>query len=53
MIASTALALAMIAAFALIGGGLHLLIRRKECGKGLLMLTAAAVLIANVAIVTV
>ncbi len=43
----------MIAAFMLTAGGLHLLIRRKERGKGLLMLVAAAVLVANVAILSV
>jgi high-affinity Fe2+/Pb2+ permease len=51
-IAVAALSLAMIAAFALTGGGTYLLIRRKEGKQGVLMLMAAAVLFANVLIWT-
>lgn len=51
-IAVTALSLAVIAGFALIGGGVYLLIRRKERRQGVLMLVAAAVLFANVLIWT-
>ncbi|QIK96085.1 hypothetical protein G7076_06145 [Sphingomonas sp. HDW15A] len=51
--AAWALGIAMIAAFLLIVGGI-VLIRRDHDGKrGVLMLIAAAVLIANVAIWTV
>jgi hypothetical protein len=51
-IAVAALSLAMIAAFALTGGGAWLLIKRNERKQGLLMLVAAAVLFANVLIWT-
>ena len=51
-IAVTALSLAVIAAFALAGGGLYLLIKRGERKQGALMLVAAAVLFANVLIWT-
>lgn len=47
-IAATALSLAVLASFALAGGGLYLLLRRRERRQGLLMLVAAAVLFANV-----
>lgn len=50
--ASAAMAIAMIAAFLLIAGGIAL-IRRGERQKGVLMIVAAAVLIANVLIWTV
>ena len=50
--AAALLSIAVIAAFALVGGGLYLLIGRKDSKKGLLMLVAAAVLAANVAIWT-
>ena len=50
---SAVLAVAMIAAFLLAMGGLHLMIRRRERGKGLLMIAAALVIVANVAIWTV
>ena len=49
-IAATALSLAVIASFALVGGGLYLLVKRKARKQGLLMLAAAAVLFANVLI---
>ena len=51
-IAVAALSLAMIAAFALTGGGAYLLIKRRARKQGVLMLTAAAVLFANVLIWT-
>ncbi|HEX8621366.1 MAG TPA: hypothetical protein VF718_05285 [Allosphingosinicella sp.] len=51
-IAVTALSLAVIAAFALAGGGLYLLAARRERRQGLLMLVAALVLFANVLIWT-
>jgi LPXTG-motif cell wall-anchored protein len=51
-IAVTALSLAVIASFALAGGGLYLLVRRRERKQGLLMLVAALVLFANVLIWT-
>lgn len=46
------MAIAMIAAFLLIIGGIRLVMRREERGRGLLMLGAAAVLIGNVLIWT-
>lgn len=52
MIAVTALSLAVIAAFALTGGGAYLLVRRGERKQGTLMLLAAAILFANVLIWT-
>jgi high-affinity Fe2+/Pb2+ permease len=51
--AAAAMAVAMIAAFLLIAGGIHLIARRGERQKGVLMLVAAAVLVANVAIWTI
>ena len=48
---SGALAIAMIAAFLLIAGGIAL-VRRGERQKGVLMMVAAVVLIANVLIWT-
>jgi hypothetical protein len=51
-IAVAALSLAMIAAFALAGGGAWLLLRRNERKQGMLMLLASAVLFANVLIWT-
>ena len=50
--AVTALSLAVIASFALAGGGAWLLVARKERKQGVLMLVAAAVLFANVLIWT-
>ena len=46
------LSILMIAAFALAWGGLFLIVRRKERGKGALMLLAAAVALANVLVWT-
>ncbi|MEA3054450.1 MAG: hypothetical protein QOG72_3353 [Sphingomonadales bacterium] len=51
-VAVTALSLGVIAAFALAGGGTWLLVRGRERRQGLLMLTAAAVLLVNVLIWT-
>ena len=51
-LAVLALSLAMIAAFALTGGGAWLLLKRKERKQGVLMLLAAAILFANVLIWT-
>jgi high-affinity Fe2+/Pb2+ permease len=51
-IAVTALSLAVIAAFALAGGGIYLLVSRREGRQGLLMLAAALVLFVNVLIWT-
>ena len=51
--ASLALGIAMIAAFLLIAGGIDLIRRDHDRKRGVLMLVAAAVLIANVAIWTV
>jgi hypothetical protein len=44
------LSVLMIAAFLLAAGGVHLIVRRKERGKGSLMLLAAAVALADVLI---
>jgi len=42
------LSVLMLAALALVAGGLYLIVTRRDRGKGALMLVAAAVLIANV-----
>ena len=47
------LSIAMIAAFLLAAGGMWLVVKHTEVKKGLLMVTAAAVLLANVLIWTV
>jgi hypothetical protein len=47
------LSILMIAAFALAAGGTHLLIRRNDRKKGILMLVAAAVMFGNVLVWTV
>jgi hypothetical protein len=52
-IASAALSLAVLAAFALAGGAFYLISRQRNWKQGLLMLFAAAVLIGNVLIWTV
>jgi high-affinity Fe2+/Pb2+ permease len=49
---STLLAIAMVAAFLLIGGGIKLAMTSEHRGRGLLMIMAAAVLIGNVLIWT-
>lgn len=51
-IAVTALSLAVLAAFALVGGGLYLLVKRRDGKRGVLMLVAAAVLFGNVLVWT-
>jgi hypothetical protein len=51
-IAAAMLSIAMLAAFALAGGGAWLLIRRNERKQGVLMLLASAVLFGNVLIWT-
>ena len=51
-IAVTALSLAMIASFALAGGGIYLVVKRRDGKRGALMLAAASVLLANVLIWT-
>lgn len=43
-----ALSLAMLGAFALVLGGIHLIRRRGEKRQGTLMLVAAAVIVGNV-----
>ncbi len=50
--ASTALSLAVLAAFGLAAGGLWLILKRRNYRKGALMLVMAAVLFANVLIAT-
>ena len=50
--AAVALSISVLAAFALAGGGLWLLIKRKERKQGLLMLLCALVFVANVLIWT-
>ena len=52
-LASTAMALAMIAAFVLAAGGVRLAMRKGDRKRGVLMIVAAAVLVANVLILTV
>jgi len=51
--ASTALSLAILAAFALTAGGIWLIAKRRIYLKGALMLVMALVLVANVLIATV
>jgi len=46
------LSVMMIAVFALIAGGLYVLLRRNDRKRGLLMLAASLVLLANVLIWT-
>jgi hypothetical protein len=48
-----ALALAMIAGFLLLAGGIKLLMGRQTRGRGILMIVAALVLVMNVMIWTV
>ena len=49
---SAVMAVAMIAAFVLAIGGIRLAMRKEDRGRGLLMLGAAAVIVANVLIWT-
>lgn len=51
--ASLFLSLLMLAAFALVAGGLYALVKRGDRKRGALMLIAAAVALANVLIWTV
>lgn len=51
-LAETALAIAMIAALLLLVGGVRLAMRKEDRGRGILMIGAAAVLVANVLIWT-
>jgi len=52
-IASTALAIAMIAAFLLTAGGIRLITGREHARQGWLMIVAAMVLVGNVLVWTV
>jgi hypothetical protein len=47
------LSIMMLAAFALAGGGVYLILRGRDRRKGALMIVAALVLLGNVAILTV
>ena len=49
---SIILTVGMLAAFALTVGGIKLVRRKEDRGRGVLMLIAAAVLVGNVAILT-
>jgi len=51
--AATAMAIAMIAAFLLVFGSIRLLRQPENRKRGVLMLVAAAVLVGNVAILTI
>ena len=46
------LSVMMLACFALVGGGLYLIAKRRNRSKGLLMLVAAAVVLGNVLVWT-
>ena len=50
---SVAMAIAMVAAFLLIAGGVKLMLARQTRGRGVLMIVAALVLVMNVMIWTV
>jgi len=52
-ISSVAMALAMVAAFLLIAGGVKLVLARQTRVRGMLMIVAALVLVMNVMIWTV
>lgn len=52
-LAATMMSIAVIAAFALGGSGIWLVVKRKDVKKGALMLVAALVMLANVLIWTV
>ena len=49
---SAVMAIAMIAAFLLVIGGIRLATRKEDRGRGILMIGAAAVLVVNVLIWT-
>lgn len=51
-VASAALSLAVLAAFALAGGGLYLIVKQRNWKQGPLMLVAALVLLGNVLVWT-
>ena len=50
--AATLMSIAVIAAFLLGAGGMWLIVKRRDAKKGLLMLVAALVMLANVLIWT-
>ena len=50
--ATELLSIMVLAAFALVGGGLYLLLKRRDTKRGALMLAAALVLLGNVVIWT-
>lgn len=52
-LSATALSIATIAAFLLGGGGMWLIVRKRDVKKGVLMLVAALVMLGNVLIWTV
>jgi hypothetical protein len=52
-IASAALAIAMIAAFLLVAGGINLIRRGQHCQQGWLMILAGMVLVGNVLVWTI
>ena len=52
-ITSGAMALAILAAFLLVGAGIKLALKRETRARGVLMIVAAAVLVTNVMIWTV
>ena len=49
---ATFLSILMLAAFLLAWGGIHLLVKKKDKKKGILMLAAAAVALGNVLVWT-
>jgi high-affinity Fe2+/Pb2+ permease len=53
VLVSTISAIGMIAAFALVVGGIKLVRRKEDRGRGVLMLIAAAVLVGNVVLLTI
>lgn len=50
---ATLLSITMLAAFLLAGGGVWMIVKRRDLKKGALMLVAALVLLANVLIWTI
>ncbi len=52
-LAATLMSIAVIAAFALGGGGMWLIVKRRDVKKGALMLAAALVMLGNVLIWTI